>query len=278
MNFIPSIVPILPPERFQSFLSWVGQEDRHLSQVCIATFDHPKAGNIQAYGKPYQPRAGKGLFNEIAAYIMMDGRGMPQPKRAFLAFVEKSNLPNIDSNSPSYQWIKTSEIIPLFCTEKLSGHSAAIHLKRPIDKAQLKGIVDDVLKWPDYPNAVANDECIAHADRHLNNLLRLGKANYALIDNGRLIRHDVEDWSIGDLDGEENYRNCLSANDKKGATHSHSIHAAEQFQKLPESHKIELDYWINTLLTPEEAEHYQSFYQTREETTEWLLKKRWNMI
>lgn len=281
------IIQILNENNFLGFNDWISNDDQHLNPVFTGEFNHPIGGGIQAYCKLYNP-LGKGLINEIVGYLMTHALGVKQPEYAFVSILPKQKLKDLSKivKASNFDWIKTNKSVLCFCTSRLDGPSAAIHLKPPITERAVSSIADDVLHWDGYSETVALDENIAHVDRHFNNLLRLSKQSYALIDNGRLINEYAENWDISMLDSKQLYTNkILRAIDYRQCSTptkddiiSKSVTSAEKHLEKIKLVESELSFWLNTLLPEIEKDGFKNFLMDRTKDVPWLLKQRFNVM
>lgn len=286
-KYMPQIIQILNENDFRGFNNWLADDDQHINPVFIGEFNHPIAGEIQAYCKLYNPK-GKGLINEIVGYLITYAIGLKQPEYAFLSILPKQKLDKISElvKQKNNEWIKEYNNILCFCTSRLDGHSAAAHLKPPITDEALTDLADDVLQWDGYIDTVALDENIAHVDRHFNNLLRLSKQSYALIDNGRLINEYAEDWDLSMLNSKQlypnkilqavDYRQCISPTTNDII--AKSIILAEKHIEKIKPIESELTFWLNTLLPEIENLGFKKFLMDRTKDVSWILKKRFKIM
>ena len=286
------LIPVLSTNSFNRFNNWLDDTDGHLNPVFIGEFRHP-AGNIEAFCKLYDTSK-KGLINEIVGFLVAHALGISQPHHAFIIALPISSLPGFASvaRRKKNAWMqnKTAGDVICFCTSRLDGHSAAIHLLAQEGVEKLitqQEIATDVAGWDEYSSAVALDENIAHADRHFNNLLRLSKHKYALIDNGRLINSKDETWGCEMLDANRLYNNrLLSAMTHRKATTNPSterlqdeaiVHAEQHEEKL-KNIEGELDFWLNALLKEPESTAFRQFLTDRTKGLPCLLKRRFHRL
>ena len=269
------IVPILPSSVYIRFNNWVQPgKSGHISPVFTANFNIDGQRKL-FHCKPYRTQGGKGLFNEIAGYIITRCRGVPQPAHAFMTYIARENIPEIRRYCPVklYDWIYQKPNIPLFCTE------TAKAMNMPLDTHSTER-EESIARWPHLGAAVALDDNIANTDRHPYNLLRTGTDNYLLIDNGILITEtDLHgNWTAADIDNGKAYRNQLA--DLAGQYHQKSavIHATTQQPSIAPAAWDELESWASLLLTEEESRLFLDFIKTREQNASCLLKTRYHMI
>lgn len=268
---------------FRGFIAWPGSDDGHLNTVFIASFEHPTLGAVDAYVKlyPYDNGTNRGLIHEITGYLYAHALGVPQPPAAFLADIPLNLLQDLESRLTSGHWLLEAKAKlatwPGFCTIRLDGKSAAVHAPST-DGTLLR---DDIAAWEALPKTVALDENIAHVDRHYNNLIRLGRRNYAVIDNGRLVNGTGETWSRDMLLSHHLYRNRLSehvwGHAPSDTLISEMIDFARHHYGKFKTIAAELDYWM-TLLLPHDRDAFRQFLTDRTEQTEWLLRKRYSRL
>lgn len=271
-------IQVLNETHFIRFNNWIDEEDGHLNPVFIGEFAHP-GGNVTAFCKLYAPDS-KGIINEITGYLMAQALAIPQPRLAFIASISADHLPDLSTIAarPRNEWINQQTQITLFCAERLDGKSAALHFSNPLNSE----LANDIANWQQYGATIALDENIAHTDRHFYNLIRLSKAHYAIIDNGKLIS---ENWQANNLNPNRNYTNRLWEDVEMYRrqpyhpnTQSQIILAAEQHEAQAKSIEQELEFWQNQLLNPNEKPQFQAFLQHRTKEAAWLLKQRFGQI
>lgn len=264
---------------YRRFIAWAGDDDGHLEKVHIAGFDHPMRGTCEAFVKlyPADGSANRGLTNELTAYLYAHALSIPQPELAFVANVPLKRLGRLSG------WLataaKTHETLPGFCTLRLDGASAAVR----VPKTEIPSLIEDIQKWPELPNAVALDENIANTDRHLNNLIRLGRRRFALIDGGRLANDpDSTDWNAKSLDPTALYRNRLSEHVWQ---HKPENKAVSLMLDLATQHPVafdriadELDYWWRLLLSTADHTLFKAFMEARTRSLELVIRKRYNRL
>lgn len=285
------IIKVLQHGSLIRFNNWLDNETGHLNPVFIAEFDHPVAGNVIAFCKLYNPQ-GKGLINEIVGFLMAKALKIKQPDYAFVALIPKSELPDLANiaKRKDNKWLKLKncpDVLPVFCTSRLDGHSAAIHFNSQNQNDLIAPLANDICQWEQYSAAIALDENIAHTDRHLNNLLRLGAKQYAVIDNGILISELTGNWHTDMLIKEKlftnhlyeivlNHRSCSKPSETD--IQSKSILCSEQHAQDFSMIEKELLFWLNELLPSDEKQAFYDFLSYRTKETSWLLKQRYNTL
>ncbi len=273
------IIETLSENNLLSFSCWVDGLDNHLSPVFIATFSHPSHGAIEAFCKPYHEQS-KGLFNEIVGFLIIKNHQLPQPRHAFLAVLSTQSIPSIKRQAKrQYAWLNDYENVICFCTARLDGHSAAIHLNEPINPDLEDALIKEVTAWREYPAAIVNDEIIAHTDRHLNNLIRLKSGDFALIDNGRLISENSENWQLFQLNKNKQYRNLLydllpSHTEKRKKIIENCMNSASIFAKIDAEIEKEIVHWAGLLLPSDALMPYLEFQKYRKENAPCLTAHR----
>jgi hypothetical protein len=259
------------------FIKNVPSDDRHISYVHIASFQHPETGPCEAYVKLYPNNSDKELANEITAFLCAHALNIPQPAQAFIA-----NIPIERLRSPP-AWVKTlsktQKTLPAFCTTRLDGESAAVR----VPESEIKLVIDDVAQWPHLEKAVVLDENIANTDRHLNNLIRLSRKRFAIIDGGRLASGaNGEYWTAHTLSALSLYRNRLSEHIWNHRPEQKSV---DKMMFSAPSHAGSIDqifdelrYWWANLLTLEEAKAFDNFLFMRTAQVEHLLRERYRIL
>jgi len=281
----PAVIEIVPARAYLAFLNWADAAAGHVECVHVAQIHHPTWGGVKAYVKAYPPdECGlKGMVNEIAGYLVAHACDLPRSQFAFVAAVP---LERLADGGPT--WIRDlvdrararreTAAYPAFCTSAIDGVSALVSLGDR-DSELLR---QDLLKWRDLPRALAFDDGIANVDRHGNNLLRLGKQKYALIDHGRLVA-PLGNWSVDQLDSNELYTHRLLSflyGDKEVPENisSAALMEAQRVSAAPAKIKKELQYWLERFLGPDEGRAFEAFLCERIANLERLLRRRYNLL
>lgn len=275
------LIKRLPKDRFKSFIKWADKSDGHSNPVFVATFQHPdpEVGLVTAYCKIYAPRKdSRSLINEVTGYLFAHACGVPQPQNAFIAQIPVSKLQGIESLFGLDHWLLKNQHYPAFCTTRLDGKSAAVYFSDSD-----KYLMEDVAKWPDLPRTVALDENIAHTDRHLNNLMRIGRRKYAAIDNGRLVCENNDSWTTDMLLPKKLYRNRLSEklwnHQPNKSVISHILLHAKDHEMAANQIREELLYWSSRLLSdPSERSAFQKFLDERTRMISTLIAQRYQSL
>lgn len=220
------------------------------------------------------------MVNEITGWLITHALGLPQPDHAYVVKVPLGELV-----APLPDWVselKKSKVKTYwaFATAKLPADSAALNFKNE----DIPLLIEDVKKWDALPRVVALDEHIANTDRHLNNLLRLGKAKYALIDNGRLaVEGSQRNWQGACLRPDNQFTNKLSFHCWQDAPPvekaSTAVRAGSQHPDALASVREELtDWWGRLIPDNEERSSFDQFITTRANTLSLLLSKRYRLL
>jgi len=165
-----------------------------------------------------------------------------------------------------------------FCTAAVDGVSAFQSLGDR-DSALLR---QDILKWADLPRVLAFDDGIANIDRHYNNLIRVGKHRYTLIDHGQLIA-PLGNWTCDNLEPHGLYRHRLLEllypnGEIPEKVRSAVLLEASKLREALSRVEVDLKYWLSRFLPPDEATAYEVFLRERMLNIEDLLRKRYNLL
>lgn len=218
-------------DHYGSFNRWLqgtgsADDEAGLEATCIIFVKHPELGIISAYCKFYHPENGnsRGLINETAGYMLAEHFGLPQPKTAFLMDIPIKKLDYTGMNK-KHDWIKKLSKKNIkcvaFCTADMGSDNAYVSYNK-----QEQMLREDLKAWPLIHKTAIFDELISNPDRNIRNLIRLGKANYALIDHGRLITPSGQ-WNGSDLQPDVMVDNRLLK-----FTYNTPLDLQEQYNKL----------------------------------------------
>lgn len=264
---------------FHRWLTGVGKsnDEAGLQATCVAIFEHPEAGLIDAYVKFYSDDENgiKALANEVTGFLIADRMGLSQPYPGFIAEIplKKTDLKNIPKN---HYWLKKlSSKKPL----KLAWCTRSLNFPTPYHYYSGDMLmVDDLLKWVDVNKAITLDDIVANIDRNLNNLIRIDEGNYSLIDHGSLICPQGG-WNMAQLNIDGEYRNlllhCLYGQDVATVANK-MIAIAENcidlIKDIPE-----LTEWLERLLNDDDFKAFDIFLKNRTITTPLRLAKRYTL-
>lgn len=277
------LIRILEPSAYRGMLHWVDPGDGHVSDVHVARYSVGPETSVEAYSKiyPYDDGMNRGMVNEITGYLVCHALGIPQPARAFVAFIPLRQICTPDASPMIQALAEQVEHYPAFCTQRLDGKSAAYRLPN----IALPGLIKDVQGWSKLPAAMAVDDQIANVDRHLNNLIRTGKNSFAVIDNGILAaapRQGVHHWTVEHLDALALFRNRLCEHLFEGnppnKTVSATLGVAQNCAPAVDSVIDELEFWWGKLLTGEDYEKFRAFILERTSQIEAILRRRYNRL
>jgi hypothetical protein len=278
----PSIVEALGATAYLAFLRWPDGDIGNKECVHVAQVHHPKHGGKASFIKLYPPgQAGKrGLANEVSGYLVASACDLPQPGSASIVPVPLDKLPD---GRPA--WVgecvamlkaQGSEhfLYPGFCTGPLEGQSAFFSLQGR-DPDLLR---QDLLKWRDLPRVLAFDDGIANVDRHLNNLVRLSRQKYAVIDHGRLVQ-SLGNWDVSQLDAMALFRHRLLeilylGNSADDATVSATLDEAVKLGAVMGKVSGEVGYWLRKILGDADGSAFLEFLTQRLGNIELVLRKR----
>jgi hypothetical protein len=279
----PTVVELLGPLSYLAFLRWCdvavinNRECVHVAQV-----HHPKHGGTASFVKLYPPtRAGmRGFVNEICGYLVAFACDLPQPPSASVVPVPLDKLP---AGRPPWvdQVVSIARqngvphaLYPAYCTGPLEGQSAYFSLQGRSPEL----LRQDVLKWRDLPRVLAFDDAIANVDRHFNNLIRLRRQSYALIDHGRLV-HEFGDWEISLLNPLGLFRHRLLELVYRGVapddvTVSATLNEADRLTRAMAKIVDDATYWLKRILGEGDGGAFLTFLTDRLANIEQVLRNR----
>lgn len=281
-----TVIKVLAPHSYRSFKGWITETD-NVNPVFVASFTHPLEHTpIDMYAKLYslQPN-NRSIFNEIVGYLMADALNLPQPKYACIALIPTEKLKqNIDCNFTDANLEKeifSNSYYPVFCSSKIDPSETAFQYYGGV----IETVVSELSKWSDYGKAMAMDNTICHADRHLNNILRTGTNKYHLIDNGILVSHNG--WSTSDLNPTSQFRNVLleitsgyMTNKQCKSIKGQAIIACDEHEDAFNKIKDELNYWLNSLYGPHQNDYnnFVHFLAQRVQDAPGILTSKLQML
>jgi len=271
-------IRVIESQDWRGFVSW-NTGSGNLEAVCDATIYDSFAEKDCPVCVKFYPPDSRGIVNEVTGWLMADALKLPQPQAAYLIHVPLSSLAQ-----PLPDWMRQikrdkAQHYWAFASARIDAQNAAKAFPKRPDK-----MIGDILRWESLFGAVALDEHIANTDRHLNNLLRLGKGQYALIDNGRLAVENTEkDWQIERLDPNRNFRNTLSERcwqDKPDrATASAVIAEGVRHPDALGTVRDELEAWWRDLIFDDaDRDAFRSFITERAALLSELLSTRYHLL
>lgn len=273
------VIQAISQRDWRGFLAWQSKSGNLEPVFDALIYDPVESRDIQVCVKLYhnEINQNRGMVNEITGWLIAHALGLPQPSRAFVVKVPMAEL-----EKPRQPWVaelkKAAVHYWAFATLKLPAESAALQFNNAAD---LPLLVEDIRRWDSLPGAVALDEHIANTDRHLNNLLRLGKASYALIDNGRLaVEGGITNWRAAELDPNNLFTNQLSCHLEKDMNMtSGTVRAAAVHKDAMDKVRAELEDWWRRLL-PDSTERtaFDTFLTARAADLSILLSRRFHLL
>lgn len=259
------VIKLLRPSDFGSFKGWV-TDAGNLNPVFVASFKHPNEKKpIDMYVKLYSMQVGeRAVFNEIAGYLMANALKLPQPKHACMALLPTATLRQNQLASQVeatlLKEIMQEAVFPAFCTAKIDKSETALVYHKTYD-----AIMQEMINWRPLAQAIAMDNTIAHIDRHTRNILRTGKNQYHLIDNGTLVKFEA--WQREDLQQNTHFTNKLLklaeltlASSKLTTVKQKASLATNNHPKALASIIDELNYWSQVLYSSHQSD-YNAFIQ-----------------
>lgn len=183
MNHLPDQfqVQLAQPDQFLNPYRWVNDEENNFCPVVHARF--LLEGNpIDAYAKLmdlHLPAGQIDCLNEISGWLIAKACGLPVANKAFIASIRASDLP--PHAAISQRISDPDQALYFFCTEQITVAQARGLIPN-------EALVEEQARWDHCHATIALDEWLANPDRHLFNLIRKAKDQFALIDHGQLLR------------------------------------------------------------------------------------------
>lgn len=271
------VIGHLRSQSFLSFRHWLSNSEAGNEATCIASFHHWWHGSIMAFVKfyPYDNGKNRGLANEIVGHLITGALGIGQPNPAFIADIPLDRL-RFTGMPSHWRWLadvaKARGTYPAFCTQ-LSNASTPWHSY----SGDADAIRNDVKAWPGHLPAITLDDTIANIDRHWNNLLRTGKSDYLLIDNGQLV---APVWKKSDLDQNAEFTNLLLKRIYKTVPKdigNAMIHFAESHPDAWSACAEEIGYWLPKVLPAGDAIAFDEFIRRRAQSAAKRLIGRYSL-
>lgn len=275
------LVTKLGYKSYIDFLGWVSKRDGHAGCVHVAEVQHPTKGRIEVCVKMFSNdgRGHRGLINEVTGWLLASLLGVKQPGVAMVINVPLKKLKPF--GGPSIGAIpKGTEVWPGFCTERLNAKGAAVEF----DNCLTPSLKAEIAQWSHLLHTIALDEFIGNADRHANNLLRLGPKDFAAIDHDRLACAvpGERDWTLETLESARQFDNQLFRKIGVAAKPQHALLTALPltYQSLNlREHMGELAFWGEVLLKDEaDRSAWLAFVEHRAWILHDLLCKRLGML
>lgn len=262
---------------------WVNASEGNTCPVVHSRFQREGNTQIDAYAKLMDVHQTSGqieMVNEISGWLIARACNLPVAHSAFVAAIRAGDLPPaavVAATNPD-------DVLYFFCTEEIS-------------QSQARGIVpNEVLvteqaAWAHSHATLALDEWLGNADRHVNNLVRRRKDDFALIDHGRLLaRGDTPPWWTHDeLDGLKAasfpnllhkhtyvYRNVTAA-PAVSAGYSDCANKAQAQADAMRGALFEISYWCGTI-APGHSSEWLAFLVHRVQNARQLLADRFGIL
>jgi hypothetical protein len=263
---------------YLGFLEWMSNEDLHHGLVHAAEINHPTHGRMEVCAKLF-PSAGpghRGLMNETTGWLIANLMGVKQPSSAAIVNIPLAKL------KPRKGWLRdlppNVTHWPAFCSERLQAKSAVVQFNNTLTPI----ITKEICAWQQLSMTIFLDEQLANADRHCNNLLRLGPKDFAVIDHDRLVceKPSDQDWSLQSLNPERLFENQLHSRIAGGnGVNLHDLWAIEYLPMRLHEHWGELTYWAQLLLPDATSRQgWLDFVKTRAWLIDDLMRKRLGML
>lgn len=263
-------IPILSKDFYTGFVSLAPDGKSAFTHLAFVRL--PDGRKVRAYLKLYKKDTSKELLNEITGYLLAKSAGIPQPPTAFIIDVP---IEVLKKAHPEFQPSPGEKTRLLWGTEEVVGKSLKLHFGNTKSAALRK----EIRRWSYLPHTVAFDDWTANTDRNTGNIIRKGKHNLAIIDNGYIATGP--DWNVNSLIYDAIYDNKLimiAYNGKPTLKQKNQvINEYDKFKGVLNSTIPELTYWWSLLLQRHEAEALHSFIESRAEKTS-RLRDYWGVI
>lgn len=273
------------PSVFVTGFGWTNDSEGNVCPVLHARFELPEIGKIDAYAKALDLSNLDGrvsCLNELTGWLLAKASGLPVAERAFFAWIDATATPPF-AGTGSLPAPSVSGSRLYFCTQEITRS----HARGIVATDQL---VDEQACWSSVHAAIAFDEMIANADRHLNNLVRRAPGDFVLIDHGRLLYRDAEPcWAVDELESLEPHsfpnllhhhtypcRGIFSPGDcsdgfelSRDSAEKHAQNATKAF--------FEIAFWCSQIF-PGASSSWLHFLRRRGAGFEALLSKRFGVL
>lgn len=185
MNHLPDLfhIGISTADDFLNPYRWVNAQENNVCPVLYCRIQHGP-NKVDAYAKlmdVHTPAGQIECINEITGWLIAKACGLPVAECAFLASIRVGDLP--DCAAVRQRSTNPSTELYFFCTSEISRSQA-------IGIVANESLLEEQAQWAHCQATIALDEWIGNADRHLGNLVRKSKNNFALIDHGQLLRRN----------------------------------------------------------------------------------------
>lgn len=286
MNHQPDLfhIGIATPDDFLNPYRWVNAVENNTCPVLQCRFQRGP-DTVDAYAKLMDVHTSVGqieCINEITGWLIAKACGLPVAEIAFLASIRVSDLP--DCGAVRSRSTNPADALYFFCTSEISRSQATGIVAN-------EALLDEQANWEHCQATIALDEWIGNTDRHLYNLIRQSKNQFALIDHGQLLRrNDLPPWwQTDELPAltAEPMRNVLHSN----VYHCRNISAAplvnDGFEKCADSAALqgqnmrnalyEISFWCSAL-APGHSAAWLHFLHERTTNARGLLAQRFRVF
>lgn len=263
---------------------WVSDEEANVTPVLHARFALDPDNPIDAYAKLMHLHTQEGqieCINEISGWLLGRACGLPMAASAFLVSIPADRLPQ-SRRLPLLA--RPGEDLIFFCTE-------AISRSQPHAVLHIEELAKEQSNWTHCNGTISFDEWTGNPDRHLHNLIRRGKNDFALIDHGRLLnRHNHGPcWHAAELDGlhDASLNNLLYTHaytcqslTVPAALHAGYLACAHQAAHQEPAMRTalhEISYWCS-LIAPGVSASWLHLLHQRTLNADALLKRRFGQL
>jgi len=264
---------------------WVNDEEKNVCPVLYARFarDH---GKIDAYAKLVKVDTAAGqieCINEISGWLIARACALPVAETAFMTTIYVRDLPD-HPLVREYCSDPNAELF-FFCTSEISRTQA-------VGIVPNEALLEEQAQWAHCHATIALDEWLANTDRHLGNLVRKAKNDFALIDHGQLLRRIPAPppwWQTGELPDLENQPmvnllhrhvyHCRNITAGPAVTAGFTQCAADAAKQAQNMRKAlhEIAFWCSTL-APGHSAAWLNFLHNRTMNARDLLAHRFSVF
>ncbi|MDG2517205.1 hypothetical protein [Lysobacter soli] len=278
-----TVVQTLGPSSYCGFMESVGDGiDAYTHKALVRFHDAPKA--VDAYVKVYcVDQAPRGLVNELIGYVLAKHDGLSVPYRAAVLLLEDHQLSAMPAGLNPLRTMDSH--IVAWAVQSLGGKSPyQVYNYSRGSCAALAAVRKDFQKWKDLPAAASLDAWLLNEDRNLQNLVRLGTGNYALIDHGRVCTGNG--WSVPLERAKMPHKNKLAliAWDDIALENAPKNYHVPIVERMAQHHgtlshsEPDLDYWLPQLLTSSERDDVDVFLSERTSTVKAYFKASYGVL
>lgn len=228
-------------------------------------------------------QAPRGLVNELIGYVLAKHDGLSVPYRAAVLLLEDHQLSAMPAGLNPLRTMDSH--IVAWAVQSLGGKSPyQVYNYSRGSCAALAAVRKDFQKWKDLPAAASLDAWLLNEDRNLQNLVRLGTGNYALIDHGRVCTGNG--WSVPLERAKMPHKNKLAliAWDDIALENAPKNYHVPIVERMAQHHgtlshsEPDLDYWLPQLLTSSERDDVDVFLSERTSTVKAYFKASYGVL